>query len=275
MIKKISIKDTLFSHAFSSSNWFKPDNFEWDFNNVNSDYIFLTDDYIINHEKFIGVKKYAWLVESPSIKPNSYKYVLENGHKFDKIFTFDSEILDKYKNSYPLYIGGCHLSEDEISLNHKKESLISMMISSKNFTPGHNLRHNIFNVKKRFKNIDFKGDGVGTGWAKKGTTTVSYKFSVVVENIKKDFYFTEKIIDCFLSGCVPIYWGCPSIGTFFNSDGFLMFDNIDELENIINNEDFLNNFYESKKDIIIENFEKALFFKIGDNQFYSKYLNFL
>ena len=43
---KLCIKDTLFSHAFSSSNWFKPTYFEWNFNDDNCETIYLTDDYV-------------------------------------------------------------------------------------------------------------------------------------------------------------------------------------------------------------------------------------
>ena len=110
---KISIKDTLFSHAFSSSNWFKPENFEWDFKNINHDYVILTDDFILNHNLFNGLRKFAWLVESPSIRPNSYDYVRKNGSNFEKIFTyipksqtikFNNLIKPKIKNFKPFGI---------------------------------------------------------------------------------------------------------------------------------------------------------------------------
>ena len=46
----------------------------------------------------------------------------------------------------------------------------------------------------------------------------------------KDYYFTEKLLDCFLSGTIPIYWGCPSIGDFFNTKGMIIFDDLLELK---------------------------------------------
>ena len=80
-------------------------------------------------------------------------------------------------------------------------------------------------------------------------------FHIVVENVKKDFWFTEKLIDCLVTGCVPIYHGCPSIHEFFNSEGFITFDSLHELKLSI---DKLNlNLYNSKKDAIEENFIKA------------------
>ena len=61
-----------------------------------------------------------------------------------------------------------------------------------------------------------------------------YMYSIVVENGKHDLYFTEKLIDCFRTGTIPIYWGCPSIGDYFDIDGIIMFDNINELNEILN-----------------------------------------
>jgi hypothetical protein len=45
--------------------------------------------------------------------------------------------------------------------------------------------------------------------------------------------FTEKLIDCFLTGTIPIYYGCPSIGKFFNIKGIIVIDNIHDLANVI------------------------------------------
>ena len=265
---KISIKDTLFSHAFSSSNWFKPKNFEWDFKSINSDYVILTDDFILNHSQFNGLRKFAWLVESPSIKPNSYNFVKNNGSYFEKIFTFDKEILDRYENSYPLYIGGCHLDESEISNSHQKNKLISMMISHKNYTDGHRLRFEIFNQKNYFPNVDFKGDGTGQGWSKKSLTTVDYKFSIVIENCKRDYWFTEKLIDCLRTGTVPIYWGCPSIGDFFDVRGFIIFDNLNELGDILKN--LTEEDYNIRLKYIKENFMLSENFILPDDIIYKK-----
>ena len=54
-------------------------------------------------------------------------------------------------------------------------------------------------------------------------------FSIIVENIRAPYYFTEKLIDCLLTGCIPIYWGAPNIGKYFNLDGFVIFNSYEEL----------------------------------------------
>ena len=65
-------------------------------------------------------------------------------------------------------------------------------------------------------------------------------FSVIIENSCYDYNFTEKIIDCFIWNNTN-YWGCPSIHKFFNIKGILIFNTIDELDNILHN--LSNNLY--------------------------------
>jgi hypothetical protein len=60
-----------------------------------------------------------------------------------------------------------------------------------------------------------------------------YMFSIVIENSKEDYMFTEKLIDCFLTGTVPIYYGCPSIGKFFNINGIIVIDSLVDLINVL------------------------------------------
>jgi hypothetical protein len=136
-IPKISIIDNLFSHAHSSSNWFKPTFFEWDFKNVNGDILFFTDNDLHKVNLYSNIKKYAWLVESPVVTPQAYNYIYKNWNKFDKIFTHSKTILEK-PNACLLPIGGCHIDENDMSYKHEKNKLVSMMYSFKRFTRAFN-----------------------------------------------------------------------------------------------------------------------------------------
>ena len=62
-------------------------------------------------------------------------------------------------------------------------------------------------------------------------------------------------MDVILSGCVPIYWGCPNIENIFNIKGILVFNTIEELAQIINN--ITNTTYTEMKPYIEENFNIA------------------
>jgi hypothetical protein len=273
-LPKLSIKDQMFSHAFSTSNWFKPTCFEWDFNNLHNDFIFFTDRNVsdVYDEKFKNYKKYAWLIESQAVTPESYDFVEKNYNLFDKIFTHSEQLLNK-KNSFVVPIGGCHLEENEIGLHHIKNKLISMIYSNKQFADGHYIRHEI--AKKYSHLIEIMGSGVDGVHVKKIKSCEDYMFSIVIENFSNGFYFTEKIIDCFLSGVIPIYWGSPHINSFFDSNGIIKFNDLTELEDIIKDKDKLSEFYNKNLKAIKNNFETAKQFKIGEDYLYNKYKHIL
>ena len=59
-----------------------------------------------------------------------------------------------------------------------------------------------------------------------------YRFCLVMENRREEGYITEKIIDAFLGGCIPIYYGTREIFNLFNQDAFVYYD-IDNSEEAI------------------------------------------
>ena len=81
------------------------------------------------------------------------------------------------------------------------------------------------------------------------------KYHIVVENTSKKNWITEKLIDCFATKTIPIYWGCPNVGEFFNQKGILQFTNMEELGNILNT--ISPTYYDDMKEVIEENFEKS------------------
>jgi len=48
-----------------------------------------------------------------------------------------------------------------------------------------------------------------------------HKFSICMENSREEHYITEKIINGFKAGTVPIYWGSPNVTKYFNQGRFL------------------------------------------------------
>ena len=48
-----------------------------------------------------------------------------------------------------------------------------------------------------------------------------FKFSLCFENCAFPGYVTEKIFDCFLAGCIPVYFGAPDIADFVPSSTFI------------------------------------------------------
>jgi hypothetical protein len=264
MKKRIKILDNNFSHSILGycSDFQISENFEWDRNvSTNEDILVVTDNFLA-HNSTISKNKIAWLIEPECISSHTYEYVKNNHSKFDIILTHEKTLLDLDYNTKFIPFGCCWIPEEEQKVYDKTKN-VSVISSNKSFTNGHRLRHEViekFNDKmdvfgRGYDPIEFKIYGLK-----------DYRFSVVIENCKRDYWFTEKLIDCFATGTIPIYWGCPSIGDFFNTDGMLIFDSIDELNTILDNcnEDL----YNSKLEIIKENFEKSKNFLLPDEYVY-------
>ncbi|WP_171189428.1 glycosyltransferase family 10 domain-containing protein [Alienimonas chondri] len=60
-----------------------------------------------------------------------------------------------------------------------------------------------------------------------------YRFSVAMENVRAAGYYTEKLIDCFECGTVPVYWGDPTIEETFESRGLVTFETLPELLDLL------------------------------------------
>ena len=151
---------------------------------------------------------------------------------------------------------------------HKKDKNISMIYSNKKGMKGHLLRHQ---VADKFDSIDLFGRGTPNPLEYKEDSLVDYRFSIVIENSKAENYFTEKLIDCLAVGTIPIYWGCPNIGEFFNPNGIISFNTMEELNNIIPtlNEEF----YNSKLEFIKQNLEKSKEYNKTEDWIFENILN--
>jgi hypothetical protein len=80
-------------------------------------------------------------------------------------------------------------------------------------------------------------------------------FSISLENSVEVNYFSEKIIDCFHCKTVPIYYGCPNIGDYFNMDGIITVNSIDELIRTCNT--LTPELFNSKREAIMDNYSRA------------------
>jgi len=268
-----------------------PTKFSYVYNQTNGEYdITLIQDrdcikYINNEIKNIKGKVIADIHEPPHLlsQKEVYDLVYENYHKFDKIFTFDEKLLtlpnsvfrnggyevvlnkNIHKLEYPTLVDDALL---EFYVDKSKN--VSFITSNKNMTYGHRFRNECVSVLQN-NNSEIDLYGVGYNEIKgKIDALKEYKFSIVMENGVHKNYFTEKILDCFLTGTIPIYWGCPNIDDFFDIRGFYTFNTSIELLEILNNLD--TNVYHCKLEYAKENFNKALSYYYNNDTFFEKYI---
>jgi hypothetical protein len=96
---------------------------------------------------------------------------------------------------------------------------------------------------------------------------VDYMFSFAMENSVYDYNITEKITDCFATGTIPIYFGTPDIGKYFNMDGIIMLDDNFSLDMLTPE------LYASKINAINDNFERANKLLVPEDYMYLNYFN--
>jgi hypothetical protein len=264
-MNKLSLIDKTFSHSLLGycSDYQKSEIFKWDRKNIYGDVVY-TDTVINNVKENKTGKNYAWLIEPIDISPRIYNIIKEKKKFFHKIFTHEKTLLD-LGEPYELVPFGCCWIDSGDQKIYEKIKKISIIASNKRQTIGHRLRHSVI------ENFRGKIDVYGRGWnpvKHKIEALKDYNFSIVIENCKRDYWFTEKLIDCLVTGTIPIYWGCPSIGDFFDIRGFIIFNTLDELEKIINN--LSEEKYEKMFPYVLENFKLSKKYLLPDNFIYQK-----
>jgi len=196
-------------------------------------------------------KNILWLHESPAILENIVNKI-ENNEEFFKnnFYCVYSCIKKLQKYSFVKYIHPSNSSWIETPIfNLNKSKNISMITSNKNFTIGHKIRNHIAKNLPSF--VDLYGKGYNE-IEKKDIGLVDYRFSISIENDDSECYFSEKLIDCFLTSTIPIYWGSKCVSNIFNNDGIIWLNDINNLN------DYDENYYKSKENAIKENYFLAL-----------------
>jgi hypothetical protein len=183
-----------------------------------------------------GGNQFAWLFESKAIIPQVYARAPEVLDRFRAVFTHDLDLLalrpDKcrFTPGGGLWIGGtvgggsCQL--------HDKRALVSMVSSNKRMCELHARRLNIALALMDDARVEVFIGGYNRNsrnWVPIIDTLAPYRYSIVMENHQDGLYFTEKLLNCFATGTVPIYLGAREIHHFFNTEGMLRFDNEAEL----------------------------------------------
>jgi hypothetical protein len=127
---------------------------------------------------------------------------------------------------------------------------------------GHGWENKIPGFSMRYRHAARKAFQGSIGVDKKIMVMNQYKFAICFENCVFPGYVTEKIFDCFLASCIPVYFGAPDIGDFVPTDTFIdyrKFRNFDELESYLENfceEDAIKMLGSAKDFLASEGFDK-------------------
>lgn len=103
-----------------------------------------------------------------------------------------------------------------------KPEVISVICSSKTASAGHRLRLRFVEALALELGdvLHWYGNGFRS-MPEKWDAISPYRFHVALENQSTYGSFSEKVFDSFLGLSMPIYWGAPDLGTYFDPDSFV------------------------------------------------------
>ena len=202
-------------------------------------------------------------------QPGVHKAIHDNPDKhYDMLLTWEVDLLSKKNAVF------CPVTDSsqwtgltaEAFKVYEKSKLVSAISSNKAFLPGHVTRLGFINAVKH--RLDMYGRGFNDIPTKMEGLR-DYMFSVTIENCTPTNAFSEKIQDCFLVGTIPIYYGPPNIGDFYDANGILTFTTQEELDHILDN--LTPEMYYSRMVSVLSNYVKAFQYPTTNDSMYDLY----
>lgn len=123
--------------------------------------------------------------------------------------------------------------EDLQAAAPEKKKFMSVITTKKAFTKGHVDRLRFIKKLKEYygDKVDIYGYGFKS-FEDKWEVIAPYKYHIVIENSTCDFYWTEKLADCYLGGAYPLYHGCANISDYFPQGSYTAVD-IRDFDNFV------------------------------------------
>jgi hypothetical protein len=178
----------------------------------------------------------------------NHSWIAQNYYKFNHVLTWNQKLLETLPNAVKTLFGTSCFHEKITDITHegnynKKHERLTFIRGDKKFpVPGHQLRWELYdNVQKLSRNVELEfysrtdpayastPEEEVTWYAQRRHIFESPMFHIAIENTSHPNYFTEKIIDCLLFKTVPIYWGCPNIGEYFDERGIIRVNSLNDI----------------------------------------------
>jgi hypothetical protein len=198
-------------------------------------------------------------------EPNEYfglhDWVIQNKNLFKYILTWNYRIINTCSNARFITFGDSWFLPEQYNKDREKLFKVAHLSGQLRLTHGHNMRHELLARQNEIKvPINFYhtiGDRHNLANARIGKEQVfgDAGFGIAIENVSNRGLFTEKLLDCFLLKTIPIYWGCSDIGDFFDIDGIIKFQDVDDCIYKLNQ--ITPEFYANRLEVIEKNYELA------------------
>ena len=271
---KLDIMDTY--NVEFQKKWFHNklgDKFDFEFDSHLPDYlIFNTFGNNSDNNKYNQSIKIAFFTENfiPDLHIVDYAIAHSHINYLDRFFHYplllnnDFDIIDKKRR--------------EVLSRPIRQKFCAALISNSFITDKFRLK--FINELNKYKTVDMGGlynNNIGKSVKDKIAFLNSYKFSIAMENSDGDGYSSEKLIDAFKTGTIPIYYGDYMVDEFINPKSFILIKGEKDLYQKIQYIITLDNNDEKYKSILKENVisNKYLLTKLDKEmmQFFSHIFN--
>lgn len=236
------------------NNWWEGFNEKTDGNHIGFFEMLLSKTKIKNFKITYDLNKANVLLEAnyPNERIHNYKTwkykinfigepCLPKHEYYDVVLTSVNNI--KNVVDLPLCVAYIHCNNflSMLCLREPKNSIPKNFCSFIVSNPKCEIRNKIFERVNKYKKVNSMGgyaNNVGYKvtypyWSKEYFNVLrNHKFMICSENTKMETYSTEKIVNPYLSGTIPIYWGSNNVKNIFNPDSMLFLE--DESEESFN-----------------------------------------
>jgi hypothetical protein len=226
------------------------------FNENNPDYL-IYNVFGTKHlnPKYNNAIKIAIFTENRIPDFNKADYVIGHYHinYLDRYFKYSIFLWLNLNNTF------YNLIRKRVLENPTRIKFCAAVISNRQYTNG--FRLNFIKELNKYKRIDMGGyynNNIGGRVKDKVKFLSSYKFSISMENSEGNGYISEKILDSFSAGTIPIYYGDYMIDEYINPKSYIlikgekdMFEKIEYIKKIDNDI----NLYKSllKENVFLDN----------------------
>lgn len=237
--------------------------------------IYVDTERIIEDGKF-----QIYLQQEPEAIRPIQQHLLKYGGKYNAILTFDTKVLEKWNHAklFTLYTETWLQEKDYMNIDlSKKQYKISCLVGGKRITVGHEIRLSMYFHQEFFQMFPFtfyrscahpllpeitKNPFLESKeCSAKHELFTTFQFHLAIENSRQDNYFTEKLVDCLISKTIPIYYGCPNIGSYFDTSGWIVLEQGTPDELVQKCSMLSPNYYNEYTQTIESNYKRALYIK--------------
>ncbi len=159
---------------------------------------------------------------------------------------------DRYYQA-PNWITNPRYESDVEKMLHKHEKVVETDYDDRGFcawvcsnSKGSGIRKDTFEKLSQYRRVDSGGRwlnniGEPDGVQDKIKFQSDYRFSIAIQDSENEGYTDEKLIQCFASRNIPIFWGDRSADKLFNSDAMVNFHLFESIEDVVKEVERLDN----------------------------------